>query len=475
MVSYGKMLWLNIECCNNLKGENKLKTEILSQEKNIVEAKAQFTAEEVTKAVENTYKKISKQANIKGFRKGKVPRKTLELYFPKEAVFAETIENLVPDAVDKMIEEYELKLIAEPEVKPGEVKDGEDFEVTVKFEVTPQFDLPDLAEIEAEKTIYETTDQMVEDKVKRIVESRAEMAPTYEDRPLTKDDYVSVKYDTFIYYEDGSEKKAEEGQKTEIFLGADTIRPEIVEAVVGKVPGDTVSVELPIEGEEAKKDHAVKSRYEIEILGIMKKTVPELSDELVVEITQSKHKTIEEFKAEVRKQLEAAAEYQSKENLKDAVVNKIAGMVEVEVPQRLVDRQKDSIKKQQSERIKRENNMTMDEFFGKSGMSKEGYETELDTAARNIVKRALVLEAVADANGIEWTPEELTQEITSIARMSGIDPQKLQNYIYEDRDRMFEIAERIRNRKTVDYLVTVAKVTEVPEKKAEEKIEKEAE
>ncbi len=469
------MLWLNIERCNNLKGENKLKTEILSQEKNVVEAKAQFTAEEVTKAVESTYKKISKQANIKGFRKGKIPRRTLELYFPKDAVYAETMENLVPDAIDKMIEEYELKLIAEPDVKPGEIKEGEGFEVTVKFEVTPQFDLPNLEEIEVEKTVYETTDEMVEDQVKRIVESRAEMVPTYEERPLTKDDYASVQYDTFLYYEDGSEKKAEEGQKTEIFLGADTMRPEVVEALVGKAPGETVSIELPVEGEEAKKDHVVKSRYEIEVLGIMKKTTPELTDELVIEITQSKHKTTGEFKEEVRKQLEAAAENQSKENLKDTIVNKIAGMVEVDVPMTLIERQKDSIRKQQAERIKRENNMTMEEFFEKSGMNRESYEAELDMAAMNIVKRALVLEAVAEANDIEWTPEELTQEITPIARMSGVDPKKLQDYIYGDRDRLFEMAEKIRNRKTVDYLVTTVKVTEVPEKKAEEKVEKEAE
>lgn len=458
-----------------MKGENKLKTEILSQEKNVVEAKAQFTAEEVTKAVESTYKKISKQANIKGFRKGKIPRRTLELYFPKDAVYAETMENLVPDAIDKMIEEYELKLIAEPDVKPGEIKEGEGFEVTVKFEVTPQFDLPNLEEIEVEKTVYETTDEMVEDQVKRIVESRAEMVPTYEERPLTKDDYASVQYDTFLYYEDGSEKKAEEGQKTEIFLGADTMRPEVVEALVGKAPGETVSIELPVEGEEAKKDHVVKSRYEIEVLGIMKKTTPELTDELVIEITQSKHKTTGEFKEEVRKQLEAAAENQSKENLKDTIVNKIAGMVEVDVPMTLIERQKDSIRKQQAERIKRENNMTMEEFFEKSGMNKESYEAELDMAAMNIVKRALVLEAVAEANDIEWTPEELTQEITSIARMSGVDPKKLQDYIYGDRDRLFEMAEKIRNRKTVDYLVTTVKVTEVQEKKAEEKVEKEAE
>ncbi len=97
-----------------MKGENKLKTEILSQEKEIVEAKAQFTAEEIAKAIDETYKKISREANIKGFRKGKVPRRAIELYFPKETVLAETLEKIIPDAVDKMVEEDELKLIGEP-------------------------------------------------------------------------------------------------------------------------------------------------------------------------------------------------------------------------------------------------------------------------------------------------------------------------------------------------------------------------
>ena len=95
-----------------------MKTEILSQEKNVVEAKAQFTAEEVNKAIENTYKDISKKANIKGFRKGKVPRRMLELYFPKDAACAETLEKLLGDAIDNMVEEFELKLIADPDLKP---------------------------------------------------------------------------------------------------------------------------------------------------------------------------------------------------------------------------------------------------------------------------------------------------------------------------------------------------------------------
>ena len=453
------MRWLCYGSRNIWKGENKLKTEILSQEKNVVEAKAQFTAEEVNKAIENTYKDISKKANIKGFRKGKVPRRMLELYFPKDAACAETLEKLLGDAIDNMVEEFELKLIADPDLKPEPLKENEPYEFTVTFEVTPEVTLPELGEIEAEKTIYEVTDAMVDERIANILDSRAEIVPTYEERPLAKDDYVSVKYDTYVTYEDGEEE---------------TIRPEVAEALIGKNPGEKASIELPNEGEEAKKAKAVKSRYEIEVLGIMKKNTPELTDELAAEITHNAHKTVDEFKASIRKQLETSAERQSESSLKDSAVEKAVELSEVEIPEKMIARQKDAMREQQAERIKRENDMTMEDFFAKSGMDKDSYEAELDSAARKIVKRSLVLEAIADENDINWTPDELKQEINSLALMSGVEPQKLQEYIYGDRNRLYDIAERLRARKTIDFVAKAVKSVDVPEKK-DASAEKEAE
>ena len=442
-----------------------MKTEILSQEKNVVEAKAQFTAEEVNKAIENTYKDISKKANIKGFRKGKIPRKMLELYFSKAAVYAEALEGMLNGAIEEMIDEFDLDLLTEPDFKPEPLKEGEPYEITIKFEVTPEVTLPDLGEIVAEKTIFEVTDAMVEERISNILDSRAEIVPTYEERPLAKEDYVSVKYDTYVTYEDGEEKKEEDGMKTEIFLGSETIRPEVAEALIGKAPGEKVSIELPNAGEEAKAAKAVKSRYEIEILGIMKKNTPELNDELAAQITHDMQKTVAEFKENVRKQLETAAARQSESSLKDSAVEKVTELAEVEIPEKMIERQKDAMRGQQAERVKRESNMSMDEFFKQSGMDKESYESELDSAARNIVKRSLVIEAVAEENDINWTTEELRQEITTLAIMSGVEPQKMQEYIYGDRNRLYEIAERLRARKTIEYIASAVKSIDVPEKK----------
>ena len=453
----------------NRKGKYELKTEVVSQEKNIIVLKAEFDAEQVNKAIDMTIKDLSKKTNIKGFRKGHVPRKTIELYFGMKGICVETTEKMVPEAIDKMIEEYELSLIAEPKLEPGDLKEGEPFTLQVTFEVTPEVTLPEIDTIEAEKTVYIPTEEMRDENIARLLEAHSEIVPTYEEREITKEDFVSVKYTSSVVDQDGNASPVENDQKTEIDLSQENMRPEVVDSIIGKKPGDTSAVEFSVEDDPQNKELAGKKmRYEIEILGIMKKVTPELTDEKVIEITKSKHKTTDEFKEEVMSQLKAAAEQHSQDSLKDSAVEKLCDLSEVELPDTLVERQKQAMRADQAQRIKKDSGMEIEEFFEKSGMDKEEYEKELDEAAKVVVKRALVLEALADANDIEWTPEELNAEIHRIAISSRIDPKKLHDYIYDDRDRLFEMAEKIRNRKTVDFLITKVKVNETEDENKSE-------
>ena len=451
-----------------------MKTEVVSQEKNIIVLKAEFDAEQVNKAIDNTIKDLSKKANIKGFRKGHVPRRTIELYFGMKGICAEALEKIVPEAIDKMIEEYELSLIAEPKLEPGDLREGEPFTLQVTFEVTPEVTLPDIETIEAEKTLFKATEEMRDENIVRLLESRSELIPTYEEREITKDDFVSIKYTSLTADPDGTVTPVENDQKTELHLGQENMRPEVVEAIIGKRPGDKASVEFSVEDDPQNKELAGKKmRYEIEVLGIMKRITPELTDETVVEMTQSRHKTVDEFKEEVMSQLKAAAEQHSLDSLKDSAVRKLCDLSDVELPETLITRQKEAMKADQAQKIRKDSGMDMEEFFEKSGMDKESYENELDQAARVVVKRALVLEAIADANDIQWTPEELDAEINRLAISSRIDPKKLHDYIFNDRDRLFELAEKIRSRKAVDFLITKVKVRETEEDKTVSEEDKE--
>lgn len=447
-----------------------MKSELVSQEQNVVVVKALFDAEEVKEGIAKTYKELSKKANIKGFRKGHIPAKTLELYFGKKAIYAETMEELIPAALDQIVDEYELKLIQEPDLKPGEMKEGKTFEFTATFEVFPEVTTPDLETIEAEKTIYVPTDEMVEKNVERLLEAHSEVVPTYEERELTKTDYVSVKYSSNMVDEEGNVTVIEENKKTEINLGLDDMQNDVVDALVGKKPGETVTVDFPVDKEGKNKELAGKGmRYIIEVLGIMKKEVPALSDETVEKITQGQNKTVDEFKATIKDELTKSAARQSEETLRNSAVAKVVEGSVIEVPQSIVDRQLAAMKEDQANRIKRESDMTMDEFFEKTGVDKDKYEEELKESAFAIVKRGLVLEAVAEENNVQWSREEIDQEIASMAKSANIDFKKLKDYVYGDRDRIYELAEKVRNRKTIDFIVTKVKVKEVEEAKAEDK------
>lgn len=455
-----------------------MKTEVLSQEKNVLVVKAEFEAAEVNTAVARTVRDLSMKANIKGFRKGHVPRRAIELYFGKQGLYQETLEDLLQSAVERTVEEYDLDLISSPDVKPAELKEDSPFSAEITFEVTPEVKLPDLASIEADKTIYTPDEDTERENIERMLEIHSEIVPLYEERAVKSDDYVSVKFTSSIVNEDASTTPAETEQKTEIYLGQENIRPQIVEAIAGKKPGDTVTVEFPAEDEDTGKELAGKNmRYEIEILGLMKKDTPELTDETAEKISRGRHKTVAELQQSVKEQLQVSADRESTESLKASAVQKLVEASEVELPESLVSRQIEAMKQEQSDRIKRESDLSMDEFFEKSGMDKESYDAEVESSARQIVKRSLVLEAVANKEEIQTTPEEFNSELRRMAMGSGVEYNKFRSFIMEENERVYEITARIRNRKTIDFLISQVKVNEVaaPEKEEEKSEAKETE
>lgn len=440
-----------------------MKTEVLSQEKNVLVVKAEFESAEVNAAVAKTVKNLSMKANIKGFRKGHVPRRAIELYFGKQGVYQETVEEILQSAVERAVEEYDLDLIGHPDVKPGELMEDNPFSVEITFEVSPEVTLPELNSIEAEKTVYTPTEAMERENIERMLEANSEIVPLYEERPVGENDYVSVKFSSGVAGEDGTIAPVEADQKTEIYLGQENIRPQIVEALVGKQPGESTVIEFPVEEDAADKNLAGKNmRYEIEVLGLMQKQVPELSDATAENITSGRHKTADELKKAVKDQLLEAAERESLESLRSSAVQKLVEMSEVELPESLVNRQAETMRQEQAERVKRESGLSMEDFYEKSGMDKESYDAEIEVSAKLIVKRSLVLEAVAGREDIQVTPEEFNAELQRLAIASRIEFDKFRKLIMSNQERVYELTARIRNRRTIDFLVSQVKVTEVP-------------
>lgn len=138
-----------------------MKTELLGQEKNKVRIKVEFEVEEFSKNFETVLREIAQKVNFPGFRKGHAPRRIIEMRFGRENLYGEALEKMVPDAIAQIVDDYDLETIATPTLEVETIRDGEPPLLTLTFEVLPEVVLPNLEEIEVEKTIASVSDAKI--------------------------------------------------------------------------------------------------------------------------------------------------------------------------------------------------------------------------------------------------------------------------------------------------------------------------
>lgn len=438
-----------------------MKSEILSQDRNVLVIKAAVEAEVFAKAVSDAARDLSRKANLKGFRKGHVPRKTLELFFGKEALHQEALERLIPRAVDELVQEYDLVLIQEPQLKLGTVEEGQPLEVEITFEVRPEVTLPEVESLTATRHLHVVDEALVDRQIQRVLEMNATLQPLEEDRVVGAEDIVDLEYSSSVVHEDRLEPLEQE-QKSPVELQNPSLRREIAEALTGRSVGDTFELDLPVDAEYRDPRVAGKTvRYAMNVRGLLQRVIPELDDDTAGRLTKDECPSVESFRARVRKDLESAAADHAADSLRASAVQALCDACEVELPESLVQRQVQDLRKEQEERIKRETNLEWSAFLQQSGLDEAQLLKDLEEKARELVKRSLVLETLADREAIQWTPEEMNQEIQSMAKAMGVEADRLKSFVLSNEERFGEIASKLRGRKTVDWLVSKVKVEDV--------------
>ena len=441
-----------------------MKTEILSQERNVIAVKAEYEAGEINKAVGQTIRELSSKVSLKGFRKGHVPRKTLELYFGRNKIYSETAERIVREAMEGIVSEYELDLVATPKLNISDLEEGSPFSAEFTFEVRPEVTLPDLAAVQATKTIYGTDDAQVDEAMNQILESNARFEPIDDDRPATLDDIVETRYTTYSLGKDGGADVIESEKKNIMMLK--NVRKDIALAIEGKRPAEEFSFEITLEDDYPDRRLAgVTVRYDMEILQFMKREIPEATDENVKELSKGKYNTAAELKAELRKQMEEAAEERSELSLRESAVKALAASAEVDIPDTMIGRQYDAMRRDQDARLRQDLGLTIDEYITKNSLNVTDYDARLREHAAEIVRNTLVLDALAEREQISFTSDDLNAEIMRMAASARVNPQQLADALAKDKDEFSALATRVRTRNTMSFLAGKVSVIEVPEAK----------
>ena len=178
-----------------------MRSELISQEGNVVSIKLTFEAEEFVEGVNKAVKELSSKVSIDGFRKGHVPRKILEMRLGKRDIYAEAIEDMLPEAIGQVVNDYDLDLIDEPNVSIDMMEEGSPVDVSLTFEVTPEVVLPEIAEIVVKRPVASVDDDTVSRTVDEVRMQNATLSPV--DDAAGEGHVVEIEYTTVVDREDG--------------------------------------------------------------------------------------------------------------------------------------------------------------------------------------------------------------------------------------------------------------------------------
>lgn len=430
-----------------------------------IKLEIEVAAPDVDTALAKAYRKVVKEVNLPGFRKGKVPRRILESRFGPEILHEEALEILVPPAYEEAIKEADLDPVGHPEFELVQVEEGKPLLFNAVVEVIPPVELGEYKGLETEQEEAEVDEMQIDYHLFMLREQNARLVPR-EDAAAREGDLVLIDFKGYV---DGEPFEGGEAENHSLELGSKSFIPGFEEQLVGAKPEEEIEVKVKFPDNYRKEDIAGKDAvFKVTIKQIKEKQLPDLDDEFVKEV--SEFETLEEMKKDLREKMFKSAEEQSKTKLEESLIEKATELSTVEPPKTLVDRQIDRMIGDM-ENYLRQQGMELDQFIQLSGKSKEELREEKREEAEKVTRANLVLDAIAKKEGIIIEDSEVDAKIEEIAKNYNDDPKRIKE-ILEKQGRLPVIQEELRIRSAIDIMVDEAKIKKV--KKKEPKKEKTA-
>ncbi|QBK26414.1 trigger factor [Ureibacillus thermophilus] len=410
-------------------------------------------AEKVNQALDQAFQKIVKQINVPGFRKGKVPRKIFEKRFGVEALYQDALEILVPEEYSKAVDETGIFPVDYPEI--GELDGFEkdkDFTFTATVTVKPEPKLGEYKGLEVKKLSTEVTDEEVEEQIQNLINRKAEYE-IKEDEPIVEGDIAVIDFEGFI----GDE--AFEGGKGEDYpleIGSGQFIPGFEEQLVGLKAGESKDIQVTFPEEYHAEELAGKdATFKVTVKEVKTKVLPELNDEFAKE-ADPEVESVEELRNKIKERLAEQKKNEAESTLRDELVEKAAENAEMEIPEAMIHNEIHRMIDEFAQRLQMQG-MSLDLYYQFSGQTEEDLHEQFREDAETRVRISLTLEAIAKAENIEVTQEDIDKELEKMADQFKMDKEKIITAL----GGTTEILENdIRTQKTVEFLVEHAKITE---------------
>ncbi|WP_077299248.1 trigger factor [Virgibacillus pantothenticus] len=409
----------------------------------------EVSAEEFDKALDQAFKKVAKDVQIPGFRKGKIPRGLFEKRFGVEALYQDAVDIVLPTAYMQAVDEAGIEPVDQPDIDIESIGKGEPLVFTAKVTVKPEVKLGEYKGLEVEEETVEVTDEDVMHDLEHQREHHAELV-VKEDGEIEEGDTAVIDFEGFV---DGEAFEGGKAENHSLEIGSGQFIPGFEEQLIGKKPGEEVEVNVTFPEDYHAEDLAGKeATFKVTIHEVKFKELPELDDEFAKDL-DDEVETLEELKAKKKEQLLEQKKQDADNKKRETLVEKASENTEIDIPDAMVETELDQMVQEFEQRLQMQG-MTLEMYTQFSGQDKDGLKEQMREDAEKRVKTNLTLDAIAETEELEASDEDVEAELDKMAEMYGAEKEQIRQMLGGNAE---ALKNDLKKRKAIDFLVEQSK------------------
>ena len=427
-----------------------MKAELLKREGNQVTFKITVDNDKFESAITKAYNKNKGKFNIPGFRKGKAPKQIIESQYGKGVFYNDAIDMLFPEVYPTALDELNIDPINRPDLDIEEISKDNGLVMVINVEVKPEVKLGEYKGIEISKPVYTVNEEEAGLRLEEM-RNRAARLVDVEDRAIEAGDTAIIDFEGF---QDGVAFEGGKGENYSLVIGSNTFIPGFEDQLIGKNKGEEVEVNVEFPAEYHAENLAGKpANFKVVVKNVQRKELPELNDEFAADTTE--FNTLDELKADLRTKLEEEAKNRAEAEMRNALVEKVSEATELEVPEAMIEAQLDNMMMELNYQLQYQG-LQLQQLLEMTGRTIEELKAERREEATKLVKSSLILEAIAKAENVEVSEEEIEAELAKMAQMYNMEVEKIKSAM-RPAD-LEDIKGQLTIRKTIDLLVDNSKL-----------------
>ena len=382
----------------------------------------------IEKGLKQAFDKVKKNLNVPGFRKGKVSRQVFNRMYGEEALYEDALNAVLPEVYEAAVKEAGIDPVSQPKIDVESMNKGEDWVVTAEVTVKPEVKLGEYKNLTVEKQDREVTDEDLDARIQRELDAQAELV-IKEDEAAVEGDTVVIDFEGF---KDGEAFEGGKGENHSLELGSNSFIPGFEEQLIGKKAGEDVEVKVTFPEDYQAEDLAGKEAvFQVKVHEVKAKELPTLDDEFAKDVDDSVE-SLDELKEKYRKELTESKEAAATEAKDEAAIRQAVDNAEiVDLPHVMVH---DEVHRSMDEFL---NNMQRqgiapDMYYQLTGTTEADLHKQFEAEAEVRTKTNLVIEAIAKAEDIEVSQEDMDKEINELAEQYNMPIDQVKKVLTED-------------------------------------------